>query len=159
MGTDTVINPTVVVSGLSTKSTVSPVELSGTLALFCIVDASGAGTGFDSGVGFTSGVVAGIGVGSGVGVASCVVAGEGAGLDVNTCESSSMLIDVESVSSVRGTVKVLGATTLFVGGINGIVDKTEGGTARVVGVALIKVGGGGPIEVGVIVEKVDVSTD
>ena len=153
MGTVTVINPTVVVSGLSTKSTVSPVELSGTLALFCIVDASGAGTGFDSGVEVTSGVVAGIGVASGV------VAGEGAGSDVSTCEASSMLVGVESVSSVRGTVKVLGATTLVVGGMNGIVDKTEGGTARVVGVALIKVGGGGPIEVGVIVEKVDVSTD
>ena len=159
MGTDTAINPTVDTSGLSTKSTVSPEELSGTLALFCIVDASAAGTGVDSGVGVGSGVVAGAGVGSGVGVTSGVITGTGVGSDASTGEASGMVIGVEPVSISSGIVEVLGAATLVGGGVTGMVDKTEGGTARVVGVALIKVGGGGPMEMGVIVEKVDVSTD
>ena len=111
------------------------------------------------GSGVVAGVGAGSGVGSGVGVTSGVVTSTGVGSDASTGGASGMVIGVEPVSSSIGIAEVLAAATLVGGGVTGMVDKTEGGTARVVGVTLIKVGGGGPMEVGVNVEKVDVSTD
>ena len=80
--------------------------------------------------------------------AAGVDVGSGAGVGVG----SGVLFGVELGSGAGA-----GATGVGVGA-TGVGGKTEVGTARELGGAVINVGGGGPIEVGVKVENVDVST-
>ena len=89
---------------------------------------------------------------------------EAAGVDVDSGVGvgvgSGVLVGTEVGSGVAGagaTGVELGATGVGVGA-TGVGGKTEVGTARELGGAVINVGGGGPIEVGVKVENVDVST-
>ena len=172
LGIETAINPTFDVSGLSSKSTVSPEELPDPSGLLCVeVTASAAGVdiagvdvdlGADADAG--SAVVDGVEVdsGAGVGVGSGVAIGVEFGTGVGVIVVSTVVAGVEVTSGASATLGVtmgvLGVTTLVGGEMTGLPGKTEGGTARVVGGAVMNVGGGGPMEVGVIVEKVDVST-
>ena len=176
MGTETAINPTVEVSGLSSKSTVNPEELPDTSALLwdgdtvspAGVDMAGVEADSDTGTGVGSGVVvaegvevgSGAGVGVDCGVATGVEFGTSEGVGVSVVSTDVVGVEVTSgASATLGvTIGVLGVTTLVGGEMTGLPGKTEGGTARVVGGAVMNVGGGGPMEVGVIVEKVDVST-
>ena len=72
--------------------------------------------------------------------------GEDVGSGVGVGVDSGVLVGTEVGSGVAGA------------GATGVGGKTEVGTARELGGAVINVGGGGPIEVGVKVENVDVST-
>ena len=111
------------------------------------VEAAGVDVGSGVGVGVGSGVLVGTEVGS-------VVAGAGA----TGVELGATGVGVGATGVGVGATGVgVGATGVGVGA-TGVGGKTEVGTARELGGAVINVGGGGPIEVGVKVENVDVST-
>ena len=101
-----------------------------------------------------------VGSGAGVGVGSGVLVGEELGSGVGVGVGSGVLAGTEVGSGVAGAGATgVGAGATGVGvGATGVGGKTEVGTARELGGAVINVGGGGPIEVGVKVENVDVST-